>query len=155
MTKIKTNEWIKLGEVGVDSGRLLICDPCYIDGMWEDKGYTDLRLYKDNNTGRIFKFPKDFKSYEDKLELYLGATPNELIEQKIWNKIEIEIDGFSYDAICHNGGKDFKQINYPLGHAGLGVAFSSGYGDGCYEVWGKYNEDGRIVEVKIKMDDCE
>ena len=27
--------WEKIGVVGVDSGQLLVCDPCYIDSDWE------------------------------------------------------------------------------------------------------------------------
>lgn len=62
-------------------------------------------------------------------------------------------NSFSYPACCN---KDlFKQLNYKLGHAGVGVVFESGYGDGCYEVWANVVDCGnlgkRIKEVKIKM----
>ena len=30
-------EIVELGVVGVDSGQLLICDPCYIDSEWKDE----------------------------------------------------------------------------------------------------------------------
>jgi hypothetical protein len=33
----------------------------------------------------------------------------------------------------------------------IAVVFDSGYGDGQYNVFGKLNEDGRIVEVVIDM----
>lgn len=32
-------KWIKLGVVGVDSGQLVICDPCYLDDNWEIEDY--------------------------------------------------------------------------------------------------------------------
>jgi hypothetical protein len=48
-----------------------------------------------------------------------------------------------------------RQFNYDLGHAGLGVCVSTGYGDGCYPVLAKFNSEGRIAEVKIKFIDEE
>ena len=35
-----------------------------------------------------------------------------------------------------------------MGHAGLGVSVSSGYGDGVYDVFVK-RKDNRIAEVKV------
>jgi len=43
------------------------------------------------------------------------------------------------------------QFNHDAGHAGLGVCVSTGYGDGTYPVEVKYNEDGRVKEVRIKF----
>ena len=34
---------IKIGEVGVDSGQLIVCDPCYIDSEWKKE---DLEMNK-------------------------------------------------------------------------------------------------------------
>lgn len=105
--------WKKIGEVGVDSGQLLVCDPCYIDSEWEQE--------------------KD-------------ETP--------LNKPE---HSFSYGACCAKTLTDSKngQLNYKLGHPGVGVVFSSGFGDGCYEVFAKYEDYGnlgkRIKEVKIVL----
>ena len=45
--------------------------------------------------------------------------------------------------------ENIKQFNYNMGHAGLGVCVSTGYGDGCYPVLAKFNKEGRIAEVKI------
>lgn len=44
------------------------------------------------------------------------------------------------------------QFNYSLGHPGLGVVVSTGYGDGTYPVFVKYNKEGRVVEVKVVFD---
>lgn len=43
-----------------------------------------------------------------------------------------------------------QQFNYKMGHRGLGVCVSSGYGDGCYPVEVK-RQNGRIKEVRIKF----
>lgn len=44
---------------------------------------------------------------------------------------------------------DVKQWNYKMGHAGLGVSVSTGYGDGTYPVYVKRNAEGRIAEVRV------
>ena len=29
----KVSAWEKIGQCGVDSGQIMLCDPCYIDGQ--------------------------------------------------------------------------------------------------------------------------
>jgi hypothetical protein len=48
-----------------------------------------------------------------------------------------------------------KQFNYDLGHAGLGVVVSTGYGDGTYPVFAEFNEEGRIAKVWVEFIDPE
>lgn len=106
--------WERIGEVGVDSGQLMITDPCYIGSQWKDTQFAD----SDKPTGE-----------------------------------------FSYDGACRAtcGDTQAGQLNYELGHSGAGVVFSSGYGDGCYEVWARYIDDPdwgtRIAEVRVIMID--
>ena len=80
-------KWKKIGVVGVDSGTLMIADPCYTtnDG-WTEKDY-------------------------DK----------EVMET------------------CH---KKYHRVKYNLGHAGKAVIFSSGLGDGVYDVFAKIEKIG-------------
>jgi hypothetical protein len=41
-------KWRKIGEVGVDSGQLMLCDPCYIDSEWSKQEFTASdRIYRD------------------------------------------------------------------------------------------------------------
>ena len=44
---------------------------------------------------------------------------------------------------------DTKQWNHKLGHSGLGVSVSTGYGDGTYPVYVKRNSEGLITEAKV------
>lgn len=138
-----------LGVCGVDSGQLMITDPCYINSEWSKRDFEDIRKYK-NKKGKVFQYKKDFKNYESKID---GKTVNELIKTKEWTEISNEIiRDFSYGGCCsvtlgENGG----QLNCKKGHEGVGVVFSSGYGDGCYEVWGTENKEGRIIKVEIIM----
>jgi hypothetical protein len=153
------DEWIKMGSVGVDSGQLMICDPCYLN-MWEDNEYEDFRTYKDKETGKIYQLWKDFEDFEHKLPEYDNKTPNILIKEKKWEKILYEPEyGFNYNYISHREGM-YKQIRYLAGHDGLAVVFNSGLGDGRYGVWGRIRDvpgwGKRITEVLIKLvDDVE
>lgn len=47
------------------------------------------------------------------------------------------------------------QLDYDMGHAGLGVVVSSGYGDGVYDVMVKKNSEGRVVALKVEFSDME
>jgi hypothetical protein len=33
------NGWILIGHCAVDSGQLMVCDPCYIDSLWSKKEF--------------------------------------------------------------------------------------------------------------------
>ena len=52
-----------------------------------------------------------------------------------------------------------KQFNYDLGHAGLGVVVSTGYGDGVYPVYAEFNDEGRVAKVWVEFigqdNDCD
>ena len=121
-------KWKKLGVVGVDSGQLLICDPCYLDDAngsvgWEKNTDPEPHAFepKNNAIDRT-----DFS--------YRGACAVSMM-------------------LSHENGDG--QINYAMGHSGRAVVFNSGYGDGTYEVEGREIDDPdwgkRIVEVRIKM----
>ena len=105
----------KIGEVGVDSGSLVITDSCYIDAYWEKPaGEID---------GFVDQTWEDDKIYPYSYDGVFNATCNE-----------------------NRGGN--------LGKT-LGVAFSTGYGDGLYEVYAPYRDDDvfgrRIVQIEIEM----
>jgi hypothetical protein len=44
-----------------------------------------------------------------------------------------------------------KQFDYDLGHAGLGVAVATGYGDGVYPVYAEFDEQGRVAKVCVEF----
>lgn len=56
---------------------------------------------------------------------------------KLWEKAE------------KSGHEGVVQWQYRLGHDGLGVSVQTGYGDGTYPVYVRYNEEGRVAEVKV------
>jgi len=152
-----------LGHVAVDSGQLIITDPCYIDSEWEKKDFKDIRIYKHKTENKLFGYLQDkigdmkiesFDSYEQ--EMSTKKTLNEMIKNKEVEEIAMpeqeELKNtYSYPGICQTTLKNENQINFKIGHEGVAVAFNPGYGDGIYPVYGYYNEDDRCIKLEI---DC-
>jgi hypothetical protein len=66
--------------------------------------------------------------------------------------------GKSWDDFCDILQDDdqyptCKQFNYDLGHVGLGMVVSTGYGDGTYPVYAEFNDEGRIARVWVEFID--
>jgi Protein of unknown function (DUF4241) len=96
--EMESNEY--LGDVCVDSGQLLVVDPCYLS-EWKHGDYVG------------------------------GGTSEN-----------------SYDEACiASMGKE----SHGSVLRGLGLSFSSGYGDGIYSVFGKRDGNGKIVKIEIDM----
>ena len=141
---------ILLGYVGVDSGQLMICDPCYIDSEWEKEEFDwkEAAVHPDGKEEEIVR---------------CSTRWNELIDDINAGKITIKDispppkNNFSYNAVSKTTltDKQYGQLNYKMGHPGVGVAFRSGIGDGKYPVYGKIEEiEGwgmRVTEVRIEM----
>jgi len=141
--------WEQIGVVGVDSGMLTVCDPCYIDSEWKKEE---------------FKFPEEEVVFPNgKVEPIVRCSKRwfELIEDINSDKIKLRPKGgkpkkakynFSYNACAKIDG---HQLNFEVGHAGVAVVFNSGLGDGVYPVYAKRVDIGggdiRIAEVRIVM----
>lgn len=52
------------------------------------------------------------------------------------------------DLLQKNEKDGVTIFSYQAGHEGMGIAISSGWGDGCYPVYVK-RKDGRIKELKV------
>ena len=55
------------------------------------------------------------------------------------------------DSLDADGAYPTKQFDYDLGHSGLGVVVSTGYGDGVYPVYAEFNDEGRIASVTVEF----
>ncbi len=173
-TKNVNSEIIKIGEVGVDSAKLIICDPHYIEReykrhveqsddlqsrheIYRHTGDNTLWQYVDRGFGRelVSDVVPDIKpfpgSYEDMIPEY-GMTPNMLRDLGLF--VDSEFDPmhktpkgeFSLDSIfkgVYDSPNQTTQITYSDGRPGVGVAFTTGYGDGMYEVFAE------IVHTKL------
>ena len=147
-----------IGQVGVDSGQLLLCDPCYIDSEWQKEDFTDVRVHQHKVTKDTLTYGKDFAKYNQVIERY-GKDMNELLATGEWEDVERPFSQypFSYNACAQAtlSQAGHGQLNYKHGHPGVGVAFSTAFGDGVYPVYAHYNSDGtlRSVEVVFQDDD--
>ncbi len=160
---------IQIGTIGVDSGQALLCDPCYIESEWQDTPFRDIRRYQDKATGRIYQLDlmgddqdtlpdtnETFGNYQEQLPT--GKTPNQHLADGDWEKLEDPdanpLGEFSYGGCCASTlSSGSGQLNYQMGHAGAGVVFNTGYGDGLYPVYARHGEDGRIARVEVAF--CE
>lgn len=144
----------EMGMVSVDSGQLMITDPCYINSEWQDDEFEDIRLLKNTETGDIYQFRKDFSNYEEKIAGF-DQTVNELIASGRLETIEIDNTGkinFSYAGACYAtmSEKGYGEMPFRLGHKGAGIAVTTVMGDGMYPVYAeKY--DGKIVRVYFNL----
>jgi len=136
---------IKLGEVSVDSGQIIICDPCYIDSMWKNEEFVDQRRYRQRGTEVILEFRKDFQMFNEVIPAY-GKDMNTLIDEGEFYQLPYAPakHPFSYNGCC---------VQTLSGHGGelaggSGVASSSGWGDGSYPVVAEIRE-GRVKSITI------
>ena len=143
-----------IGVVGVDSGQLMICDPCYMDSEWQEREFLDIRRYEDADRV-VYEYPKDFANYSETLPS--GKTPNQHLADGEWTSVPVPakeyLKGeFSYGGVCETTLQEPRagQLYFRLGHEGAGVAFQSGFGDGVYNVYATYVEE-RIVSVRIDL----
>lgn len=142
-----------IGEVAVDSGQLLLCDPCYIDSEWEKEDFEDLRRYRHKDTKKQLTYRLDFGNYLEVIPDY-NKNMNELLETGEWEEVpdtKGAVNPFSYNACAkatlseHGHG----ELRFKLGHPGAGVAFSTAFGDGLYPVYAKYSDDGTLQSVEV------
>ncbi len=145
-------EMEEIGVVSVDSGSLIITDPCYIDSEWLKEEFEDIRLYKDVKTKKIFQYKKDFKKYNNIINGYTKDV-NTLIEEGILEEVKIKTD-FSYSykgsGAATLSEEGYGNLKFKMGHEGAGFAFSTLYGDGEYPVYAE-KIDGRVVRVMVDL----
>jgi hypothetical protein len=129
LPQVNEIEVVRLGEVGVDSGQLMITDPCYIDQEWQH----DLAL-------------------DDTVAEIVGSRQSSQVEAgDDARSDDRKLPSYSYrgvmEAALSNG---YGELAYRLGHSGAGVAFLTAWGDGVYPVYGEMH-DGRIIRVYINL----
>jgi hypothetical protein len=146
-----------IGHVGVDSGQLLLCDPCYIDSQWEKEDFEDVRIYEHKVTKEKLQYMKDFSSYMEVIPKYV-KNMNELIGTGEWEEVaysEEPTHPFSYNACAKAtlSKEGHGELRFKMGHVGAGVAFSTAFGDGMYPVFANYMPDGTLRSVEVVFQD--
>lgn len=168
--KNKKSERKWIGSVGVDSGQLMIMDPCYVSSQWVEKGSPiALKFWGQGQEDVAELLKKDGylvievnHSYQiESVDLdYLRGIAN-LVDQyskQIGKTVvfTVKTDN-SYDRISELTLSENQagSLPYLMGHEGLAVAFRSGLGDGLYNVFAHYKTfDGwgeRITKVEIEL----
>jgi|TARA_R100000329_G_C7526804_1_gene185797 hypothetical protein len=138
-----------LGYCGVDSGQILLTDPCYIS-EFIDNEFDNKSQFIDVKTKKIINRPEDFYNFEDDKIPGYDKNMNTLIKEGIFKELDRDLDSsYSYNGACHQTCFQ-KNQGGELGN-GMGVAVSSGWGDGSYPVYANYDEDGRVSSVTIKF----
>ena len=143
---------VRLGKVGVDSGQLMITDPCYVRHFNTDYPQ-DIRIYQHkDDPKKTLQFKVDFNSYQEMISGHMGMTMNQLLDEGIYVEQEKPTDNsYSLAGACSTTITDFGG---ELGN-GLGAVFQSGLGDGSYDVVAYIEEiDGwgeRITKVEITL----
>jgi len=143
-----------IGHVGVDSGQLLLCDPCYIDSQWVKEDFEDVRVYEHRTTKDRLQYRVHFEDYSSPIAEYENKSMNDLIETDQWESVSLDQEArnpFSYNACAKATLSEdgHGELNFNLGHAGVGVAFSTAFGDGMYPVLAHYMPDGTLRSVEV------
>ena len=150
-----------VGHVTVDSGGLIVTDPCRLS-EWRS-GYQDRpgRRYRDRSNGEIYVSGEDF--------ICFGADelPNGKIMEQMVEDGEVELlrddqeSDFSYEGYwrargcaeragqLHQRMIDFRGLSDVLPTAA--VVFGTEHGGGTYPVYITYGKRGRPVSVTIDL----
>lgn len=144
-------EVIELGEVGVDSGMLMVTDPCYIDSEWMSEPWALGDRLEDTSSGKVYVHGEDFERFDVELADY-GKSANELIAEGVLVQRPVTAPlNYSYNgAAAARLGKGYGELNYRKGHRGAGVVFSTAFGDGGYMVYGELR-NGRLVRIYLNL----
>lgn len=146
--KLASQGWEHLGTIPVDSGQVLLIDPCHVDEHWTNTEFEDIRKYRNRHTGKVLQYLVDFGNYEDVIPEY-GTTMNELNRSGDWEPMQNVIPpGLNYNTCSMTTLQD------ELGGIvdSMAVAVMTGWGDGLYPVYVKRGEEGRIMQVMIDFE---
>ena len=139
-------ERVLVGEFGVDSGQVMIGDPCYINSCWSDKEFENIRIYrKKHDPKQTLQFGVDFERYDEMIPGHMGKCMNQLLQEGIYIEVPRPADNsYSYHGACTTTIKD----NFGVLSRGLAVVSSTGYGDGGYEVYA-YMKEGAVHKLEV------
>ena len=139
-----------LGTFAVDSGQVMIGDPCYLKD-WKDNDYKAKRIY--TNGEDTLEWGKDFNNYDHDIVQPFDKTMNQLLRDDGFEEVKTEPSReYSYDGACQSTCSDAR--GGTLGNTSFpqAVVSETGYGDGVYPVHATYNEEGRCIKLTITFE---
>lgn len=165
------DEWRKIGEVGIDSARIVVADKADIDEHWADEGPDRIGVISTAPDDKAMKaLTKRFKlktvqinpvradvvgqvskALEQEIDAYLNSIP------------EYAGSAFMYFRVDTNNS--FERVNYmkkawdflPIGNSESPQMFAcgTGRGDGVYELQCGFNQDSARVLLISFVDEAE
>ena len=145
--KDTVNKVEHVGYAHVDSGQIMLGDPCYLS-VWGGNEYHIVTEWRctDDGDDTVLQYPRDFRMYSTVIPKY-GLDMNALKAAGRFVEIKHEPSGeYSYNGACQATLSDAQCGELGFGHA---VVVTAGYGDGRYPVHVTRNEDGRIATATI------
>jgi hypothetical protein len=141
-----------LGVINVDSGQLIIGDPCYL-GRWKDNDFKYKSGVRNKNTGDEVIYRKDVYGWDLPIERLGGVTMNDLKQDKDWETFCDYPDKgeYSYSGAC---GMTCANGHGIIGDA-MAFAVRTLHGDGGYSVDGVLDARGRVKRIVIEFDEPE
>jgi hypothetical protein len=135
----------KIGEVDVESGQVLLIDPCYIKGHWKNAPFQDNRGYRHIESGQELRIGVDFTSHEEQV-LGLGKSVNDLYREGALELIHDQPgDELNYQNCCLTTRQPERGGNV----GSLATAISVSAGDGLYSVFVERDENGNVLRVLL------
>lgn len=139
-----------LGVINVDSGQLIIGDPCYL-GRWKDNDFNYKSGVRNKITGDEVIYRKDVYGWDLPIERLGGVTMNDLKQDKDWQTFTEYPDKgeYSYSGAC---GMTCANGHGVIGDA-MAFAVRTLHGDGGYSVDGVLDARGRVKRIVIDFDE--
>lgn len=115
---------VLIGHCGVDSGQIMLVDPCYV---------TDNR-FEDTPMGELM----------NRMDKAKAVAP----EGRYVNRRNPKNHEFSYGGACE------ATVGYGHGQldGGMAVVTATAHGDGSYPVYAELGRDGNVISVTIEFD---
>ena len=144
-----------IGYVGVDSGQVMIVDPCYL-GDWKDNDFNYRTGIRNKKTGREIACWDEVEglgkiNWATPLPEFDGKDMNALAEDKEnWVKFDEYPDKgqFNYSGVCGVTADDEGAGEIAIGGSSC-VASQTYMGDGSYPVYAEKDKYGRIKKLVI------
>ena len=151
MQRTTTTEIKKIGNLLVDSGKLIFCDPAYLR-HWKEDTFEAHRAFRDTQTNQVYVYSEDFKHFDD--ILLDGKSVNDLIAENRLERVPYETSGeFSTSAVTKGIiNQGYVQCNFPEGFEGMAIAIATPGGDGEVPVFAEF-KDGILKKLWLEFKD--
>ncbi|WP_040980618.1 MULTISPECIES: hypothetical protein [Oceanobacillus] len=162
-----------IGQIKVHSGQLMIIDPKNIDNEWRKKGNIKGVVFWGRGQNKVAELliEKGYGVQQKKDYAGFIEALNEAEATSLRREIDMVAESTGVQIVSSvemdSTFQDVKEIamysdlggslSFNDGTDGLAVVFPSGLGDGCYEVYGRYENLKRwgekITKVEIQLVD--